>query len=359
MRKNRLIIIITIILALIATYFIFKTTSGTLSKKLSDFSVTDSSAVTKVFLSDKENNSVLLEKKSTGNWQVNGKYKATNDGINVLLKTFMRLEVKEPVAKSARNNVIKRIAAIGTKVEIYQKAYRINVFGIHLFPHEKLVKTYYVGDATQNLKGTYMLMEGAEEPFIMHLPGFNGFLSSRYSTLEKDWRDHTIFNLALTDIKSVKLEFQEEPEKSYKINAVGNGKYELTSLFKNQLINDYDTILLLDYLLGFEGINYETSISDNKTHNKDSIIKSTPFHILTVTDNSGKVNTIKTFHKAPNEGETEFDGTPTLYDKDRLYAQFNNGKDFGLIQFYVFDKILRPVTYFLKSGETTTKNKNK
>jgi hypothetical protein len=359
MKKNKLVIVITLILALFATYFIFKTTSGTLSKKLSDFAVTDTSSITKIFLSDKANNSVVLEKNMPGDWKVNGKYKATNDGISVLLKTIMRLEVKEPVAKAARNNVIKRIAAIAIKVEVYQNVYRIDIFGIKLFQHEKLVKTYYVGDATQNMKGTYMLMEGADEPFIMHIPGFNGFLSSRYSSFEKDWRDHSMFNFALGDIKSVKLEFPAEPEKSYKIDAIEKGKYKLTSLYKNQLITDYDTVRLLDYLLGFEGINYEFLISDNKTHKKDSIIASTPFHILTISDYNGETTTIKTFHKAPNEGETEIDGTPTRYDKDRLYAQFSNGKDFGLIQFYVFDKILRPVAYFLKDAGSTPKNPNK
>lgn len=359
MKKNKLVIIFTIILALLATYLIFKTTSGTLSKKLSNFAVADTSTITKIFLSDKSNNTVLLEKKSLGDWQVNGKYKATNEGVNALLKTIMRLEVKEPVAKAARNNVIKRIAAIATKVEIYQKVYRIDFGGIKWFPHEKLVKTYYVGDATQNMKGTYMLMDGAEEPCIMHIPGFNGFLSSRYSSFEKDWRDHSIINLALADIKSVKLEFPADPEYSYKIESINQGKYNLTSLYKNQLIADYDTLHLLDYLLGFEEVNYESLINDNKTHNKDSIIASTPFHILTITTKGGQVSKIKTFHKASNEGETEIDGTPSLYDKDRLYAQFNNGKDFGLIQFYVFDKILRPVTYFMKVSQNTSKNTNK
>jgi hypothetical protein len=41
-------------------------------------------------------------------------------------------------------------------------------------------------------------------------------------------------------------------------------------------------------------------------------------------------------------------GRSIPYDLDRLYALVNNGQDFTLIQFLVFDKILRPKAYFLK-----------
>ncbi len=355
MKKNKLIFIASLILAIAAAYFIFKTTTGTLSKKNSDFAVIDTATITKVFLADKADNKVLLKKSEAGKWTVNEKYAASNDMINVLLKTVMRLEVKEPVAKAARNNVVKRISSIGTKVEIYQDVYRIDFWGIKLFKHEKLVKTYYVGDATQNMKGTYMIIDKSEEPYIMHIPGFNGFLSARYSALEIDWRDHSIFKLPLNDIKSVKLEFPSEPEKSFKIDASGKGSWTLTSLKANQVIIDFDTVKVIDYMLGFEEINYESIIMDNKLHNKDSITATIPFHIITVTDINNKSETVKTFHKAPIEGEVDIDDTPSMYDKDRLFAQFNNGKDFALIQFYVFDKILRPISYFLKTSANNDK----
>ncbi len=352
MKKNRLILLITIILLIIALFFIYNATRGTLSKKDSDFAVEDTSLITKIFLTDKLNNSILLMKKTPGDWTLNDSLTARNDGINILLKTMKRLEVKEPVAKTARENVMKRLASIGVKVEIYQIVYRIDVFGLKLFPHEKLVKTYYVGDQTQSMMGTYMIIEDAEQPYIMHIPGFNGFLSSRYSTLLNDWRDHTIFNIELANIMSVNLEFPSEPEESYKIENTGNTTFTLTSLAGNKQVADYDTIKLLDFLAAFRDIKYEAIITNEKLHNKDSVLATIPYHILAISDISGNTSAIKTYHKMANEGEIELDGTLTLYDKDRLYALFNDGKDFALIQFYVFDSILRPLSYFLKTPET-------
>ncbi|MFH0865482.1 MAG: DUF4340 domain-containing protein [Bacteroidota bacterium] len=353
MKKNRLILLITIVLLIIAVFFVLNEYKGKPSDK--DFAVEDTSLVTKFFLTDKQNNCILLKKNTPGYWTLNDSLIARNDGINILLKTMKRLEVKEPVSKTARENVMKRIATVGVKVEIYQTVFRIDFFGLKLFPHEKLVKTYYVGDQTQSMMGTYMIIEDAEQPYIMHIPGFNGFLSSRYSTLLNDWRDHTMFNVELANIQSVNMEFPSEPGESYKIENTGNTTFTLTPLSVNKQFADYDTLKLLDFLAAFRDIKYEAIITNEELHNKDSILSTTPYHILSITDLSGNKSKIKTFHKKANEGEVELDGTPTLYDKDRLYALFNNGKDFALIQFYVFDSILRPLSYFLKAAETAEK----
>ncbi|MFA4851807.1 MAG: DUF4340 domain-containing protein [Bacteroidales bacterium] len=349
MKKTKLTLIITITLAIIALFFIYTTTKSTIPKALKDFAIADTSLVTKIFLTDKSNNKVILEKKAPGKWSVNNKYTVSNGMITVLLKTIMMLEVKSPVAKSARNNVIKRLASSSVKIEIYQTVYRIDFRGIKLFSHEKLVKTYYVGDATMDNMGTFMLIEDSDEPFIMHIPGFRGFLNSRYSTIENDWRDHTLFNIDIPNIRSVKLEFPSGAENSYEIVNIGDVHFTLTALSPEMQITDYDTLRLYDFLSTFRDIRYESIITDTILHNKDSIVATIPFHILTVTDMSGKKAIVKTFHKKPNEGETEPDGSITLYDKDRLYALFNNDKDFALIQFYVFDNILRPLPYFIKT----------
>lgn len=353
MKKNRLILLITIVLLIIASIFIMNEYKGKPSEK--DFAVEDTSLITKIFLTDKQNNNILLEKITPGYWTANDSFIARNDGINTLLKTIKRVEVKEPVSKSSKENVMKRLASISVKVEIYQTVYRIDVFGLQLFPHEKLVKTYYVGDQTQNMMGTYMIIEDSEQPYITHIPGFNGFLSSRYTTLLNDWRDHTVFNIELANIQSVKMEIPGEPEESYKIENTGNTTFTLTSISENKQVADYDTLKLLDFLAAFRDIKYEAIVTNEELHNEDSVLATTPYHILTISDISGNASIIKTFHKKPNEGEVELDGTPTLYDKDRLYAWFNEGKDFALIQFYVFDNILKSLSYFLKDAETADK----
>ena len=352
MKKNKFILLITFILALIAVYFVFNSPKGTNSN--ADFAINDSSNVTKIFLTDKANNKILLKKQNQGEWTVNENHLASKEMVTTLLKTMLKLDVKSPVSKASRNNVIKRIAAIGVKVEIYQKVYRIDLWGIRLFSHEKKVKTYYVGDVTMDNMGSYMLMEDSDEPFIMYIPGFRGFLNSRYSVFEGEWRDHNVFNTPFSEIKSVKLIFPSNPENSYEVENIGENAFNLKSLALGKNIDNYDTLKLLDFLSAFRNIRYEFLISDNTVHNKDSIVVTTPFHILELTDISGKKKTLKTYHKQALENDTlDMDGNRDtgIYDKDRLYASFNDGKDFALVQFYTFDNILRPLSYFLKNKE--------
>jgi len=344
MKKNRKIIFAIVILAIIAAMFIFTRSDSTLNKDYKDFAIADTSLVTKIYLADKNNNSLTLKKNSPGDWTVNEDYKARNSGIETILNTMQKIRVRQPVSKAAHNSVVRRLASSSIKVEIYQMANRINLFGlVEWFPYEKLVKTYYVGGATQNNMGTIMLIEGSPEPFVVHIPRFRGFVATRYSVNLKDWRDFSIFKQKPSKIESVSLEFPEQPELSYKIAAKNNNTFDVISLSNNQALQEYDTLKVLTFLSSFKNINFEALLNDKKPEFIDSVTSSTPFHIITLNEKSGKSIKIKTFHKGIYEIDDE--GNP-INDLDRFYALVNDGKDFVLIQFYTFDKITRPINYF-------------
>jgi hypothetical protein len=280
---------------------------------------------------------------------VDDKYPGQKATINMLLATMLQIEVKEPVAMTARNNIIKQLAVSAVKVEIYQWKYRINIFGkIKLFPHEKLTKVYYVGGATQTNRGSYMLMENSTEPFIIYLPGLRGFVSPRYMPIEKYWRDYSVFRKDFREISSVKVEYPSQPELSYVVINNHERQLRLLSLTDNKDIPDFDTLKVMNFLTSFIKIDFEALVNDIDKHRKDSILSSSPYQILTLTDTNGVRTSIKTFHKEASPGEVDEMGKTATYDLDRMYALVNNGQDFTLVQFLVFDKILRPKTYFLK-----------
>jgi hypothetical protein len=348
MKKNRVTLIITLILLLAAVILIVTNSYTTLKKKVSDFSVQDTTIVTKLFLADKNNNEVTLTRSYYGTWLVNGKYLAQEAKISSFLKTLKDLEVRSPVALAARNNVLTRMAAIGKKIEIYQVVPRINLFNkIRLFPHEKLTKTYYIGDVTQDNQGTFMLMKGAEEPYVVHIPGFRGFVSSRYSTNVSDWRDYTVFKSKLNEILSIKVEFPLQQEQSYQFDLPDNKHIDLKSLINDQVLQHYDTIRVLSFLTSFADIRFEALLEGQVEKNFiDSVETSTPKTIITLTDRDGKVNEVKIFRKKSFAGLYSEDGmTMEPLDLDRAYALVNNGEDFVLIQYYVFDRVTRTLDY--------------
>jgi hypothetical protein len=347
MKKNKAIFLIFIVLAMITLGLWLTQSSSTFRRSSSDFKLDDTASVTRIFMSDKNNNTVTLAKLAPGKWTVNEKYTAQNLSIDLILKTMLDIEVQQPVARAAHDNIIKEMAVNAVKVEIYQQVYRINLFDkVRWFPHEKLTKVYYVGGATPDNQGCFMLMQDSSDPFIIFLPGFRGFVSPRYSPIEKYWRDYNIFRKSIPEIARVTVEIPSTPEYSYEVRNNGQNKFTLWSLKNQQEVVRYDTIKLLNFLSGFRNLNYEALLNELDKVKKDSVLNSQPFIIITLTDTAGVSKSIKTYHKKGPAGQTDMQGIPLPYDLDRLYASVNEGQDFTIIQYFTFDKVLRPLPFF-------------
>ena len=346
MKKNRYFIIIAIFLALVALFLVLTRSGTTFKRSLSNFAVSDTSNITLIFMSDKNNNTLTLSREPGGGWTVNDRFPAQKYNVDMLLQTLKDLEVKEPVPRAARNNIIRELAVNSVKVEIYQKVHRITLAGIRLFPHVKMTRVYYVGGATQNNRGTFMLMEHSEEPFVTFLPGFRGFVSPRYTPIEKYWRDYTIFRIGAQGIVSASVEYPAYPDFSFSVTNIPGGNPVLIRLNDRSEIKDYDTAKVWSFLAAFSSVSFEALLNDIDPHLKDSVLASTPLCIITVRDTAGKETVVKTYHKNAGPGSAEYYGREVPYDLDRLYALMNDGQDFTLIQFFVFDKILRTAPFF-------------
>jgi len=354
MQRNKIILLITVILFVIVAFLLARNQYSTLTEKESDFAVRDTASITRIFIADKKENSVLLERSGPG-WMINGTYRANTKVVDFLLNTMKRLRVKTPVPLAMRNSVISRIASIGTKVEIYQEVYRINLFNRYkFFKHEKRTKVFYVGDATQDNMGTYMLIEDADNPYIVFIPGFRGFLYTRFSSEPDDWKSHAVFRTKLADIESISLKFNEEPENSFRVDVNdARGNYTLTRLSDGAVLENYDTLKLLNFLTSFRDLRYETRMNKLMTRMKiDSIIHSQPLYEMVLVDRDADTTEVLMFHKLslPDEVAEHYDFVDKLVpiDHDRFYALINDGEDFVLMQYYVFDKVLYPLAYYTK-----------
>ncbi|MCX6248580.1 MAG: hypothetical protein NTW10_12720 [Bacteroidetes bacterium] len=358
MKKNRKFIIAVIVLGVIAIALILTNSKSTFKRALSDFAVDDTSNITKIFMSDKTNNNLTLTRIQPGKWVVNNKYPASKANTDMLLGTMLGLQVKETVPQAAMDFVIKDLAAISVKVEIYQWKYRIDLFDfIRLFPCEKLTKVYYVGGPIQSNQGSYMIMEHSSVPYVVFLPGLRGFVTPIYSPIEKNWRDFSIFRKSLPEITSVTIEFPSDPANSFEVKTNPGMNVRLTPLAGNQAAPVFDTLKVMNFLTSFRNICFEALLDDLPLHYKDSILTLTPFCIISVTDTSGTTQAIKTYRKGAFSGEVDDLGHPVPYDYDRLYALVNGGQDLVLIQYFVFDKILRPMNFYTRLTEPKPKKK--
>lgn len=348
-KKHFIIFVLILVLAVVAVFTGNHYT--TLKQKESDFSVRDTASITKIFMADNNVNEVLLERTPQG-WILNKKYPANTKAVDFLLETLRKLKVKAPVAKSEHNNVVKRMAGIAVKVEIYQKVPAINLFDkIKLFEHEKRTKVFYVGDVTQNNLGTYMLMEGAKRPYVVYIPGFRGFVSVRFSPKPDDWKSHVVFNNRLINIKSVTLENGKEPGQSFKVVVNdATGDYDLIRLSDGQPVPNFDTLKILNFLTSFRDLKYEARLNHDLAPQKiDSILHSKPLYVLTLVDTKNDTTKVVMYQKPrfPDEVNNAIEELVPV-DLDRFYGSINHGEDFVLMQYYVFDKVLQPLDHYLK-----------
>lgn len=343
MKRNTITLLVALVLGLTTFLLISKSGKGTIKKELRDFAVSDTAAISKIFLVDKAKKQVTLTRETDGRWKVDGKYYARPDAIKNLLITIHALSVREPVGLKAKENIIKQLATGATKCEIYAG--------------EKLIKQYYVGSETPDMMGTYMLLcdvsdpddiVNSSEPFIMEIKGFNGYLTTRYFTNPSEWRDRTAFRYFVPDIHTITITHPGDPANSFTITqSVGKNLFNLQTLTGEKL--PFDTIAVKQFVSYFGNIGFENFANELPKPFIDSILSTKPAHIITVTDGANKKNEIKMFLKKNNGFDPE-DSTaakPPFYDPDRMYAQMSTTGDFIIVQYYVFGKLLQTPDYFL------------
>ena len=331
-----------ILLSGIAYWVMTRNQSGTIRKELFDFAVTDTSSITKIYMVNTGGKELTLEKQGSGEWIVNGKFKARNDAMKNLLECMKDMQVRAPVAKSAIENVSKQLATSSTKVEIYQ--------------NDKLAKMYYVGSDTQDGLGTFMLLSDPETgenstlPFVMFIPGFNGFLSIRYFMDEDLWRDRTVFAFYPDQIESIQVAYTHLPDSSFTISLNNSDSISLADS-KGRSVADFDTAKVKQYLNYYSNINYESLKNELRPSFKDSVLAKGAVHVITLKDREGKAHVVKTFSKPVNDGSLDpVTGKPLTEDLERMFALIHDDKDMVMIQYYVFGKLLPTPSYFRKPG---------
>ncbi len=310
MNRRILLLIVLLVLGGIAWWLSQRGSPSTLDKPLSDFAIADTSRVTRVFIVDKDGKTVDLQRTSKG-WTANGIYEARQVQIDMILKTFLRVEVKSPVPKSAEAMALRVMGASATKVEIYEGG-------------DTPTKIWIVGHATKDHFGTYMVLEKPGEgrssaPFITGMSGFTGILTPRFHARIDEWRSSKIFDYHdLHDLASVEVEHVERPMMSYRITTDANGTPSLSTLAGKAL--PMDTTLVKGALLPYRSFDFEFIERVLKGASRDSLLAARPNFILRTKARSGDERSMKLWYM-PYKGElSEFDEPQLLHDPMRMFA---------------------------------------
>ena len=335
MNRKLILFVLLLVLGAVAFWMWSRSAPTTLDTPLSDFAVADTNRVSRIFISDQHGRTIDLKRMKAG-WTVNDIYMAKQFDVNLLLRTFKRVQVKSPVPKSSEATALRMMGAVARKVEIYEGA-------------DVPSKIWIVGHSTKDHFGTFMLLEKpgvgrSSVPFIMDMSGFNGILNTRFHTELDNWRSTELFAYRdLRNVASMELETPLAPTTSYRIDQTPDGR---VSLFNGQgQAMPFDTVLVKGALLPLREVNYEAIERKMAPRSRDSLLAATPNHILRLKLRNGDTRLTK-FWYMPYGGEEPAFGQPKpLHDQLRMHALVQDTL-LVVMQRPSTERILQPISGF-------------
>lgn len=263
-------------------------------------------------------------------WQYNGRWKARPTAMANLLDAITRITIAYKPAQAAVPQMVKNLATEGIKVEIYD-------------PSGKLLKVYYVGGATPDERGTFVIREGYDQPYVAELPGWEGNLRFRYNLRGEDWRDRSVFAEDPDAIRWVSIEYPRQRNMSFRLEKK-QGSFEVTPFYPNtpRSTRPMRPGAAEAFLVGFEQLGAEAF--ENDYPYQDSIRQMLPFAEIAMGYAQGGEKKVR-FYPLSNPADSA--GIPANGETERFFAATDRG-DFLLVQNRVFRKVFWGYPFFFE-----------
>lgn len=279
-----------------------------------EFACSDVNQISKIELHSSRFNTQTLTKNDV-NWYLNDSILVRPDAIANILKVIPSIKIMYYPPKVAWENMIESIIREGGSVAFKDK-------------NNKIVKSYHLGGTTNDERGTYAMLANDTKPFVVHVPGFEGNIATRFFMKNLDWRDRDIMIIDQKSLRYFKLTYIDDIHQSFEI--INNkGSYKLKDHLGSEKM--FSKELVLDYLGTLKSIGSESIENDFKY--KDMVLASTPHAILEYTQGEKSKRLI--FYANRLEG---------LPDPERMFVF--DGKDFYLAQIRILQKLFRGIDYF-------------
>lgn len=280
------------------------------ARRESDFRITDTAAIRSIEIYAQDGVKQTLERKQDG-WWLNGKFLVRPDAIANIFRILPGVQVMFYPPDAAIAQMMQAIRNQGVKLVFLNRG-------------GELIKSYRIGGMTNDERGTYAMLEGAERPYVVHVPGFEGSLANRFIMSDEDWRDRMLFRHRMEDLTGLKMLYPDHPDQGFEI-LKKEGRFELYG-YNNRLIHTSDPVIR-NYLDDLRGIGVESI--ENDFSGIREVLASRPHAILELKFRPDSSRTLK-FFPIIIEGQPEV---------ERLFVY--DGQDFFLAQTRILQKIFR------------------
>lgn len=197
--------------------FVFGREDSSLSPEQTEFAVADTSEVARIVLSQYRGEAmtqqVRLHRGSEG-WQVNEQSPALRPKVQHLLRVMSRLAVREVLNEAGERTANRFFEATRTEVEI------MDADGQYL-------KHYFIGSETPDARGTLMRMADTETPYVVEMPGLQGYVKASFTLDPMLWRANRLFLADTSRLQQLRVEFTGQPAQSWTLQRDEQGRWRL------------------------------------------------------------------------------------------------------------------------------------
>ncbi len=198
-------------------------TSGQTPEKVGDraverqFGYADVDDLSRIFVADRSGHSITLTRGGITGWLADGK-PANENVLKNLLQAVKTIEVQSLPTQKAIPNMIQSLATSGILVQLYDR-------------DDRKVRGYYIGGSTSDERGTFGIVEGSENPYIVHLAGWTGNLRHRFNLWDDEWRDRVYFRADPDQVELLSIDYPKQRNKSFRLERTGNN-FRISPLYE-------------------------------------------------------------------------------------------------------------------------------
>lgn len=251
-RKNTVLLIIFFVLLAWTVYYALMRDHRTgISLDENKFSVSDTSDINSITITG-ESVSNNLSKGNT-HWMVNGRFPMDHSMQKVLLSVLHQVRVKKTVPRNDLERIRKDIINNGFRIEVNYESGDSDVF--------------YAGGNGISLS---YFMDEDSVPYIVHLPGYESYVTGIFEVKEDDWRDRMIYQTSWLGIKSLNLTYPGNPMHDVIIRAADD-------LYQVEGVANLDTTALMTYLDEISYFYTDQYIESGQIPSYDSLLRTKPF----------------------------------------------------------------------------------
>ncbi|MBX3102191.1 MAG: DUF4340 domain-containing protein [Bacteroidetes bacterium] len=310
MRKYRTTLLLAGVLVVLGVSWLvydFSKQQGAVSKATA-FAVPDTAGITRItlirhFEKLPQEQQVVLTRKE-GRWVVNDRFDASPRRVQDLLATLAHLHVREEVAPTAVSNAYKIIQSAHVEVRVEGSQSR----------------TFFIGPAAPDKKGSLAYLAGSRQPVILELPGMQGSLAPQFATLPSDWQEFLLLSVNAETLRRLEVRYPGA-DSSFVLARQANGIWKLADG------SPTDTVRTQQYMNAF-GAVYALGRAENTNPGLFEVLaKQPPYARIRTTDAQGHTRELVLHQPLPQDPHVR-------------YAWVTGQEELLLAQGFVIDKLL-------------------